>query len=545
MADLHVGLPEETLREAAHKHVRVLVKVERRSTATGREKWGAVGQFEMDIADVWMIEAFVGREIGAGEFKIDVFDADDVSVRVTPPFTIAVEGKAKRPETTDHAAPPAAVSVRATPAPVQAAPVPQHSGGQPVYPPYPPHYGTPGRSMDATSVAMNELAELKAAQAKMAEQLKAAQEREAQAREEAREAKHRGELAALNAKLEALATREPPPPAKTFDPAAFAASIAPLAAAFAPVLGAMLQTRAASAEAQAKLQFESMQSLMRATLEQANRESPIEKLIPLALPLIQSAMAGKGSDAASQAALYETLMNGQLNTVSMMAQLVAAQAENVAPESPMAEVIKAGLGALGGAMEGWFQSQAAKSAAGALPPPAQEPKPSAPTAIARVNPQVENLWSKIPAQYRSDDLRALIEAVHNAPLPEPADTADALASILEGHVNAGKLPEAALYNIADPEETLIGFTIQAVPHLAQQPEWLRETARLTVEMLREDGYLPTLTEESEEEGTPAIEPPGPSAVEEVKVAEPAPAEPVAIVEKPKRQPKAAKQEASA
>jgi hypothetical protein len=540
----HMGLPDEALKEAATKFTRVAVRILRRNP---KGQLASLFTGEKALDDLWTLDGWLSGWTGGGEYRIEVRDpAEPSGDYVIPPFTLLIEGR-QRPANYAGSAhePPTTAFTPFAPDPYhgavalppQGGPMPMAPGGLPPEHPhsnhapplqpwalglppeeridferhrmyrYPQQRLPPGATMASDELALKELAQTQAQNAKLQAQLEATLAKLDEAKADAREAMHRADIAALTAKIEAMsaAPKEAPKPAGPFglDPQTAVALVTGLA----PVFIALVQGRASSAESATKMQFEATTSLMNATLSQANRESSLEKLLPvlapLALPLIQNMLSHK--DPEKQAALYEAMANNNLNSISMMAQLVEGMAQMTSggEEKWWVGVLRETLGGVvqmtekymttGGGLPGQQPSPQLPQPTGHMTaaPMYRRDTPPAPTATAQtreVPKEVQALFAFLPTEYRTPEWTYVLQTLHYEP-PVPAmAAAEALAAQIETLAENHALPEAFQGFFEHPREVLESI-LERLPVSVRRPAWATEVLELTLRHLVTDNYL--------------------------------------------------------
>lgn len=547
---VHEGLPEVALRDAQTKYERVNVRVQRRN---GKGQLQSLWTGEKATSELWVLEVWLASLAGGGEYVIYTRDPSNLSEHVIPTFNLRVEGAPRppaylgtAPEAGDVTVSPFTSPFGASFSPPAAAPFAPMFAGNPQglaahAPPPPPwvsglgaderggydsyaraRYGMragalpPGATVASDELALKQLSDLKAENAKLAAKLEDLLGRHDQetarlrdelsaARVTAAAQKHDAEMLTLRAELSALAkARDVAPPKPALD----AAAIAGLIAAAAPMITALIQTRNASAAEQSKLQFESMRTLMDATLNQANRESSTDKLLttvlPMALPLLQNVLSHK--DPEKQAALYEAMASNNLNSISMMAQLVEGFASATAggEEKLWVGIVREALGGVVQMTERYMSTPGGLPGQPAAPQLPAQPvghmtqaalyrtEPSAPPPRAdtqrTVPAQVALMFRLLPQDFQSPQWRVVLEHLHYEPPVAPEEAADLLAAQLEHLLKTQTLPEQ-FAGFLDAPRNVLEALLERLPVAASRPQWASRVIDLTLTMLVEDNYL--------------------------------------------------------
>jgi len=393
-------IPLDSIRDAMANYEQVNIRVTRRND---RGQIATVyGDVIRETAELADIDEWLRSNAGGGRFRIEARDPNDKTRYVLPPFHVTVEGPPRPPRFLGHpseaAAGPGAYGPSGAYPPVGMEsqhmsyqgpkPPASYQQPQPFYGHPDPHDAPPPawlsgvhpslrsgyvfprsnpmgeapRAPSATiasdALALRQLeqqrGEAQAQIAKLEAQNHALQEKldrmldELKAeRERAREERHRLELDAL--KKEMLSTRKPD------DAGADWTKIAAAMAPFAPVLAAMVQSREQSSSKALELQQAGLQSLMQATLTQANKPNGLTELMPVVLPMLKELMEAKSPKA--QAELYNSMVENNLNSVAMMAQLVEAFASSGKEEPWYLPMIRETLNGVVGMTEAYMQGK--------------------------------------------------------------------------------------------------------------------------------------------------------------------------------------------
>jgi hypothetical protein len=387
------------------------------------------GDIIKETAELADIDEWLRANAGGGRFRIEARDPDDKTRYVLQPFYVTVEGPPRPPRflghPTDVAVGPGAYGPSGAYPPVgledrmpnnyNQGPKPPSSYLQPQ-----PYYGNPdpqnapppawlagvhpslrggyvfnrpgmtpsgeGPKVPSATIASDalalrqleqqkseaqtQIAKLEAQNHALQEKLDRLLEDMKQERERAREERHRLELEAI--KKEMLSSRK--------DEGSDWTKVAGALAPFAPVLAAMVQSKEQAGAKALEIQQAGLQSLMQATLQQANKPSGLTELLPVVLPMVKEMMDSKSPKA--QAELYNSMVENNLNSVAMMAQLVEAFASSGKEEPWYLPMIRETLGGIVGMTEAYVQGKGGlpgqrgtpETAPRALPAP-QQPQP--------------------------------------------------------------------------------------------------------------------------------------------------------------------------
>ena len=533
--------------------------------------------------DLAKIDDWAREMSGGGRYRCEVKDTLDTNRYVMSPFWFNVEGPPRPPRflgspadftpgQTSHAQngasmpqpyyPPAqgygAPAPQPQPAPSAAyAPppspwaqglAPEQRGGyepQPYYaarPIAPPAHLTahlgPGASTSSDEVALRQVADLKgelgalraeskAMLAKLGDENARLREQLAE-RERAVEAeRHRAELSALTARIEAMQQIQsrPQPEAKSS-----VTDWAPLAAAVAPVFGAWISAQSQASAKSLEVQQQGLQSLMQATLGQASKTSDVEKLIttlgPLVMPLISENMKSRGPEA--QAGLFQAMAENNLNSVAMMAQLIEAFASAGGKEEPWyLPMIKEALGGVVQVAQAYTQQPGGLPGQQPIPPrpsgtlaaystlESEPVEPAQSTAIAKrpapqqpkVPQNLEMLFSLLPGDFQTNEWRAILRGLH----AEPAPAADKLAAMLTSHLEhlvTFDMVPALLSQVREHPRPTLEALLEKLPVARSNPAYAKQVLDLTLAYLAEDGFAgasATNDEKAQAEEAPAEE----------------------------------------
>jgi|694.fasta_scaffold21441_4 hypothetical protein len=378
----------------------------------------------------------------------------------------------------------------------------------------------PGATTSSDEVALRQVADLKGELATMRAESKAMLEKlnsentrlreQLAERERAVEAeRHRAELSALTARIEAMqqAQSRPQPESKSN-----VTDWAPLAAAVAPVLSAWISSQSSAAAKSLEVQQQGLQSLMQATLGQSNKTSDVEKLIttlgPLVMPLISENMKSRGPEA--QAGLFQAMAENNLNSVAMMAQLIEAFASAGGKEEPWyLPMIKEALGGVVQVAQAYTQQPGGLPGQQPIPPrpsgalaaystldeaaPPQAPQQAAPTAKRpapqqpKVPQNLEVLFSLLPGEFQTNEWRAILRALHAEPAPPADKVAVMLTSHLEHLVTFDMVP-ALLSQVREHPRATLEALLEKLPVARSNPSYAKQVLDLTLTYLAEDGF---------------------------------------------------------
>ncbi len=393
-------IPLDAIRDAMANYEQVNIRVTRRND---RGQIATVyGDVIRETAELADIDEWLRSNAGGGRFRIEARDPNDKTRYVLPPFHVTVEGPPRPPRYLGHpteasagpgaygpsgAYPPVGMENQhmsyqgkppssyqqpqpfyGHPDPHDAPPPAWLAGVHPslrsgyVFPRSTPSSGNDSRAPGATiasdalalrqleqqrSEAQTQIAKLEAQNHALQEKLDRMLEELKGERERAREERHRLELEAL--KKEMLSSRKPEENAT--DWTKMAAAMAP----FAPVLAALVQSREQSSSKALELQQAGLQSLMQATLSQANKPNGLTELLPIVMPMVKELMEAKSPKA--QAELYNSMVENNLNSVAMMAQLVEAFASSGKEEPWYLPMIRETLSGVVGMTEAYMQGK--------------------------------------------------------------------------------------------------------------------------------------------------------------------------------------------
>lgn len=377
------GIPHEQIAELAKSFVEVHVKLHRFNQ---KGLPGSIyGRALFATAELSQIDAWAGRQAGGGTYGVEIFDPENATNEVLQRFRFSVEGAAQRARPLDiehggdgqtdptangydqqHDSRVIGGQTAHTFAQLGAAAAQNGMGGmppsygQPQRPGYPGNYAQqraqqqgfqaqqpptnlgPGATVAADQVLIAQLAEMRAAlaqqgaaleqarkQAEVAEKQRTEREHTLQRQLEAE--KHRAELAASEARMEARfaeLTRANRPAEKS------GLDVVELMGLVVPLIQTWMQTSATTAAENARLQMQ---------MALGNKPGdPFEQMAKLT-PLLERMAGGKGKggDHESMMALVSQVSDSQMAQAQMAANMVKTFAEtNLPEEHPAMPVVK-------------------------------------------------------------------------------------------------------------------------------------------------------------------------------------------------------------
>jgi hypothetical protein len=502
-------IPIEKIKEAVERGINeVQIRVQRRNHRGQLQT--LVTQWRIPTPEIVDLEGQLARMAGGGQYRVECMSLVDPLDQVIPAFQINIEGPPRPIDTqaaagamsqpapvglpSQHGGPmfnsfpqipgvfvgqqsqgapmPLAGPVGA--APMYSAPqgVPGATGWAAGLHPFDQHaylrpgaagevHLPPGASLASDQIALKQVADLKAelAEAKAlreAVMTKLEAEREAHTEEvkkifariekseaEAKDREHKLQLEMMEkrftAQLEKLSVEKSQKRESIAD-------YAPVMAALAPVLTAMLTSgrdvTAKAAESQAAL----MQTFITTNAQKKDSSTleTIKVLAPILAPMALKMMESRGPDAQSKA--YEVLADSNMQQMAMMAQFIQTMAASQGDQSPWVPFLQQAAGGImetiGAYMESKKQAQQQpprlihQGHAQPLPAPRPEAqqqgvaysteeaptdttaeatsadtKPSKPDATQVTNLIMAN--PAVPAQYKTNDWAAVIYAVHD------------------------------------------------------------------------------------------------------------------------------------
>jgi len=604
-------VPGDMIREVSKHLSEVLIRVKRRNARGQLAAITGMSGIRKPTLELLDIETWVGETLGGGNYRIEVANPHNpMDEPPLPAFQFEIEGPPKVWSSADVGmgghngipgfrmppAPGPMASAMAPGSPMAASPY----GGTVMIPPagvaaahanggvlpsmpgltgfaagLPPAmqwagYGwqeqpntptAPGASMSSDQVALmsagqlrednltlkKELAELRAAIDSVHDvhraELAKRDEDMRKLHEERKEREHKLELQLLERRFEALtAQNKPQPQTDTI------AQMVPLLTALAPVLTAVVQNSASASTRQAEMQFKMLE---------AQSKRPAQDWAPLlaaTAPIVMKFMEQRGPEA--QAAVWETMMQNNMQSLSLIGQFMAETAKGDSNQSPWLPLIQAalegGMNTLGAYMESRQQQQLRApqqpvlSAHGQTRPlgapqqPQQYPQHQQHDEPQVVTPQPVNYTTQPRPNYPyvpkvNLDVDAIVRMVAQSQLvPEDFKTSDWLAIIADIHAqidvptlaasivthvddltNANQLPDVLNEVWTDPQ-ACYGRLLQGLPIGQANPLYarslLQHLVQATAERLAEsDAAEDAPAEDAPEEALvtapPAAKPP--------------------------------------
>ena len=390
------------------------------------------------------------------------------------------------------------------------------------------HASAPGATIASDEMAMQQVADLRAEKARL-EADKRAQDEKMDAlkrqtdstvaglreellklRADMAAEKHESQLEMLRGEIKAMGVQQ-----AVAAPVAQGPDYVGLAVAMAPVISALISSKSESGNQALQLQAKGMETLMTATLQQADKETPMEKLMaqiialgPMVAPFVQQFLSK--NDPEKQAAIYDAMAANNLNSISMMAQLVESFAAATAGEEDKwwVSVIKEALGGVVTATERYMQTPGGLPGQRPALSQAQSPYTTMPVvdhvpvvdhAVAPAQAQVadappplppamQNMLPMLPTAFQTPQWVDVLARLHAEPPLEFMSVAEVLAGHLETLLEAKMLPDALQALTVSPRAALYGV-VEQLPVRQTQPEWLSQVIEAVVEMLIEDDFL--------------------------------------------------------
>lgn len=573
------GVPDsDLLKDAATKWPKVLCRI-KRNTRMGR--WASVGQWTYEVMNIANIEADIKEIAGGGRFRVEPVNPSDASQYADPlvPFEFEIEGLPKPVQPAEYGTPGGGnapyVPEQAMynyPAQQYTAPAPSPAGPQPpqqgpsiynnpaLVPPYartmPPHMqaAAAGAGPDGSfpnagrftggqvwantpdTIAMQQLESAKrelererrqheetrkAMEAERAERLREMEK----LREDMREQRAENERRQFQMQIEALKQQQQQPQQKQWD----TEGIAKLVAAGAPILSAMVQANSQKASALAESstkasekQFEGYSKMVEAMLSQ-KKEDPmkgfkeiITAIAPAVMPAISELITSKTPQ--EQAALYSSLAENNLTTMTMMSQFIGEMAERT-----------------GGKDEWWYplvqntaesvkmiaEQMAAgqtKIMGGGAPQQPHQQQEDQTTEGQRIAAQIANIPA-FPGELKTEPMLQIIAALHDR-MEAPA-VADFTAQHLLELSAAGRLPPMLSDALSNPVPALSRL-VEPLPIYTQDQAYVMDVLRRTAARMRE--LQPQQTQRAREQAAHAaqgIQPPVDTQAEPVERHKPA------------------------
>jgi hypothetical protein len=330
--------PRENIEELQRRGIKkVVLTIRRRSNKGTFQALGyGYGGVTVEVEELLKIDDWIAKRCGGGTYGIWVRDINDTTREHVNPFHIHIEGPARAPiDTSTPVATPVPSSGESTMSmqdPRFQEYMRQMANG--VFATYPMGAPIPG-GIPAEVFAAEQLRKAEVDRAKADADAEAARERAqklerelSKSEQRITEVRHEFEMKMMAQRLELMQHQQTNQSQKPMQTAEMIAALAP----FVPVLVAMVQGSKESSSKAIELQMSGMQTLMNATLQQANKPAPdpLEVLTKI-MPLVEQ----RKQDPAAQVALLDALAQNQLRSVSMMAglmeQLAAASAGPDAP----------------------------------------------------------------------------------------------------------------------------------------------------------------------------------------------------------------------
>lgn len=501
------------------------------------------GSFVRTIDEMYDIENYLGALFGGGQFRVTVRDVGNIRSTFFS-CEVVIEGAPKLVH-----APPASLPGTVTSG---TSPTDVHTGGIDTDSAWFKNMSPAERAMllrnapaamfasdqvlaEQVRARDEELAKIREQREKDAAETKVRlekMERELiEAREREREAQANARVAALEAKLQALAeARAQVAPQPTLLEQMTAA--APAIAAMAPILQSWFGSRASESEKALTTQQQVLNTVLAQSL--APRPDSTKELLlavgPMLTPLLAKALDSKGGPE-QQAALFQAMTEANLSNVGMMVNLL----ENMAPpaESPTGMAVRTALEGLQrvamayastrGGLPGQLPSP--PSPVGnlhAAPAPAYDrgedavdaegatSTPATPTRRRRAprppGPELQTLFGLLPSDFQTPPWRTILEKLHTDPPPSVEVMATLITSHIETLIELKQLPAALSQLQEQPRETLEAL-LEMLPVAGSNPRYVREVLDTVLTFMAADGYLPapapvtTDAEEGDVEGT--------------------------------------------
>jgi len=537
------GVPSDKIAEAQTRWENIYVKLFRR-VAGG--KLSALGPKHMTPQELAKIEEYLQQLAGGGKFRVEPRNPDNLLeyAEPIPPFEVEIEGHPKPATPAEHGVKGISGGISAMEGPQQM----NWNPGQPPQAPNPPYEHMPGwmRSMPPSyghawasqmnpSYALNALGEQPRSNGQPApaamyasdqigvqqlnytrEQLtKERTEREQErkewekrfellqsqindSKEQAREAKLQAERDRLEAKLEAMQSQK-----SNIDPQVWIG----LATAMAPVLSAMVssgQAKAATQQEQAtkaiELQMQGMNTLMSASAKKGSDLDGIVKSVAALAPVLGPVMAKwiENKSPGVQADLYSTLQEGNLTTLTTMAQFLQMMMEANGNDPwwrPMVESAIESVQQVGAQM-----AVQAGSKNPAVQQQAEQTKKPAMTQGQTVATMVFNN-AQFPRDMKTGQWFEIIAAMHDR--IDADQVSHALAQHIVNLANNNSLPEL-IENIFDKPEEVLNMLVGPLPIKTQAPPYVEQVINLTAHKLRT--AVPVDTEADEQPEPEAAQP---------------------------------------
>lgn len=533
------GLPKDELDRLTDAGVQQVSLGIQRRNARGH-LLTITGSFIRTIDELYDVENYVGGLLGGGQYRITVRDV--ASIRNTFfSFEMILEGAPKL-----IGAPPSTLPQTVT---AGTQPVDIHTTGFDTDSAWfkslrpeeraallrgapPAMFASDQVLAEQVRARDEELAKIREAREKEAVETKARLEKMeaqlAEERERAREAQANARVAALEAKLQALAEARAQPTAPQPTLLEQMTAAAPMIAAAAPILQSWFSSRASESEKALTTQQQVLNTVLAQSL--APRPDSTKELLmavgPMLTPLLAKALDGKGPE--QQAALFQAMTESQLQTVSMMSQLLEGMAPP--PESPVGMAVRTALeglqrvammyastrGGLPGQLpappspvgnlhahgpsapaydRGGPDEQVVDSpnADAAMPAPRRRAQPRPP------GPELQALFGLLPSDFQTPAWRTILEQLHTEPPPPAESVATLIAGHVEDLMQLGQLPAALSQLTEHPRETLEAM-LEVLPVAGKNPGYVRSVLDLVLEYLASDGFIPVPQTQEPAEG---------------------------------------------
>jgi hypothetical protein len=569
-------IPLDLIQEAAKNYETVAVRITRRND---RGQLATVyNNVQMETMKLAEIDNWLRERAGGGRFRIEVKDPRNSTQYVMKAFHVMVEGPPHPPRYLDgptdqpgQADYPMGPAFGGTPVTNQFQPGvngPSQAWIDGLHPSQRAAYmqhrerPAPGATVASDQLALKQYQEHKAETARQIAKLESMVERQADdnrrlqeqlasERDRAREERHKVELEMLREQMKLIGERKPEP-AKELDIVKIAATLAP----FAPVLSAMVTSRETAASKGLEVQQQGLSTLMQATLSQANKPDAVSTMLtqlgPVVIPLLKDMMDAKSPKA--QAELFNSMVENNLNTVAMMAQLIEAFGSQGGDEPWWMAPIKEALGGVVGMTEAYMQGKGGLPGqqlppGAAMPqmgPPAQAPaafkqglagaQPSMYTTVptqetivqnedgsieaeaevipsngqseaasemeASLNPSVQQkmMLKLLPAEFQTPEWRAIVVGLLNQNPAEPL--AELIARHIEHLIDFGMLP-MALASVQDDPVTTLSTMMQPLPVYQQNQAYIDDVIYRIAQQLIDDEYVEPVTPAPPDHDQPA------------------------------------------
>lgn len=550
-------VPTEALGALAAEHTHVVVDVKRRNNRGQLASLGFTGVM-MTPAEVANIASWIEPRAGGGVYAVTVASVKNTLQRLLPTFEVVLEGAPRAPMSLHQPAfasapnpygglPAPHYDINATipgamsPADIPLIPGlndmprPQMDWMQGLHPQeramyeariaqqqrmHPSVQLPPGASLASDQLAMDQLrrAEARSAEldARLAAQMQRQEERERALSEQLREQSERSREELHKVQLDMMQKQiAMAAAAKDETPKVTIADYAPLLAAAAPLIAAMITSSREAASEAAKVQQAGMQQIMALMAEQSKRPvaDPLDAVTKLA-PLFQATQ----KDPAANAAILETMGNLQLQNMGMMAQMIetmgGGHSDSPPVWLPVVQQIAGGLIQMSQAMAADSSRQIMQAAA---PPPQmvrQMPSPQQPQPQPQPQPRPPQRSNDVPYQtvdkplkitpamldllpeaFRTPEWKGIIIGLHD--MRDPAEIGTMLARHI-GHLNEFTMLPPVLTDFhVDPPNALRRL-VSPLPIFTSNRPYVEQVVNATVQALFDEGVL-SLAEPSDED----------------------------------------------